>query len=120
MKHITFAIILSLWASSLFAQTTITPSNKLAWDEVAPTLSTAQSYVYKVYLDGAATGTTVTATCTITASVITCTTPASIFAGGNHTITMTATNGVGESAPSAPFSFTMNLGPNTPTNLRGQ
>lgn len=120
MKYLGLALILGLLATPLFAQTQATPSNKFAIDQAAPDLATAQAYVYKIYVDGGATGAVVTMTCSGTASPFLCTTPVGSFTPGAHTVTFTAANAAGESAKSAGLSFIMVIIPAVPQNPRLQ
>jgi hypothetical protein len=119
MKRLLFVLLFVLAAVPAFAQTA-TPANSFAFDQVASTLATAQSYAYKLYADGSATGSVVVVTCTGAASPFVCTTPVGAFAPGAHTIRLTSGNAAGESAQSAPFSFTMVIIPATPANIRLQ
>ena len=52
-------VALLLAARVTSAQTVVTPTSKLQWTEATSDLATAQSYLYKHYDDGAATGTIV-------------------------------------------------------------
>ena len=100
-----------------FAQTA-TPSNRFALDQAAPDLATAQAYTFRMYADGATTGTVVVMTCTGSSSPFVCSTPVNAFTPGAHAITMTAANVAGESTASAALSFVMIIQPAPPTNLR--
>lgn len=113
-----FLLILALAAS---ASAQVVPTDKLAWDQQAPDLASAQAYTYKYYPDGAAAGITLTGvTCTSvgTPTVITCRTAFPAFTPGAHTLTITATNLAGESPKSAAFKFDLTLIPVAPTNIR--
>ena len=109
---------LCLWASMASAQATQT--SRFALDQGAPDLATAQSYTYRVYADGAATGATIAMICTGTASPFVCTALVGAFTPGSHTVTFTAANVAGESPKSAPLTFTMVIIPAVPLNPRIQ
>lgn len=104
----------------LLAAQTATPSSKFVLDQVAPDLVTANSYTFKIYVDGSATGVGFPVTCTGTASPFTCAGSVPAFTPGTHSVTFTASNVAGESAKSAPFSFSMVIVPSAPANIRLQ
>jgi hypothetical protein len=116
MRLRTFALLLcvSLLPSVLFAQAT--SASKYAWDETGPDLATVQSYTYKAYVDGASTGTAITATCTGTVSPFQCTAPIGAFTQGAHSAKFTATSAAGESAQSSAVNFTFVVVPAVPSN----
>jgi hypothetical protein len=110
-----------LLAIPAFASAQVVPSDKIAWDQQAPDLASAQAYTYKYYPDGATTGITFTGvTCTSagTPAVITCRANFPAFTPGAHTLTITATNAAGESPKSATFKFDLVVVPTAPTNIR--
>ncbi len=103
------------------AQSNASPTSKLAWDQAAPDLATAQAYTYKAYPDGTATGAALSpVTCSGASSPFVCTVPFPAFAPGPHTMTVSAGNEAGDSLPSAALSFSMVVIPAVPVNLRIQ
>lgn len=111
-------LLLLLLPVPLAAQTA-GPTSQLVWDQVAPTLATAQSYTYRLRADGGPTPTVLTgATCTGTASPFPCRVPFPAFTPGSHTITLTAGNAAGESSPSPVLSFTFVVIPAPPSQPR--
>lgn len=109
---------LFLLIANSIAAAQATPSSKLVWDVPASLLSEAQSYTYKIYVDGATTGTVLSnVTCTGT-TTFSCQVPFPAFTPGTHNITLTASNAAGESAKSSPFTFTFVVIPGVPTNIR--
>ena len=102
----------------LFAQTS-TPASRIAWDQAAADLATAQALTYRYYPDGAATGTVFSGvTCSGTASPFTCSVAFPAFSPGPHSLTLSAANAAGESAKSAAVSFTFVVIPAVPANPR--
>lgn len=94
------------------------PTSKLAWDQVAPDLVSAQAYTYKYYPDGSTTGTSLASvTCTGAASPFQCEVAFPSFTPGNHNLTLTASNIAGESGKSSPFAFVFVVTPGIPTNI---
>lgn len=119
MKTIIVALVLLLMPSAIFAQSTGVPGQKFAWDQAAPDLATAQALTYKHYDDGSATGVAFAGvTCSGTVSPFQCEVLIPAFTPGTHTTTLTAGNVAGESAKSAPFSFTFVVTPGVPANIR--
>ena len=103
----------------VFAQAPATSANGLGWDQAAPDLATAKSYVYRAYPDAATVGMILgNVTCSGVASPFSCRADFPAFTPGSHTVTITAANVAGESAKSVPFSFTFIVQPSVPTNLR--
>ena len=98
-----------------------TPTSKLGWLQDAPSLTEAQTYTYRYYPDSVTTGTVLTSVvCTGTASPFSCSAQFPTFTNGNHRITITAVNAIGESVGSIPldFSFTDTATrPTAPRNL---
>lgn len=95
-----------------------TSSSQLAWNEVAPDLPTAQSYVYSYFPDNATTGIVLAnVTCTGTASPFSCTVQFPSFTAGMHTLTLSASDTAGVSAQSSPFPFSMVVIPAAPSNI---
>lgn len=114
-----FSGLMLLIASSVAAQTATT-GTPLSWDQAAPDLATAQSYSYAVSVDAQPT-VVLTATCVAPvppATAFNCSAPFPAATPGAHTLTLTASNAAGVSAPSAPLAFTFVVIPATPTNLR--
>ncbi len=123
MKNVVFSLLLTLGmvasVTPLSAQSA-TPTSRLAFDQQAPSLAVAQGYVYKYSPDGNPPATTPPVTCTGTTSPYVCSFDFPAFAPGAHSLTLTAGNEAGDSAPSAPFNFTFVVVPQSPTNLRVQ
>lgn len=117
-------VLLLIFLSSdhhINAQTPVaTPTSKLAWVITAADLNTAQSYVYKYYLDASATGIifSPSPTCSGTAAPFSCQVAFPAVGNGNHTISITASNTAGESLHSDPFAFAFVGIPSKPTGLR--
>lgn len=112
--RLTLTLLLLLLPVPSFAQAIVaTPTYKLAIDVPAcvgcPAMdvATATSYTYKVYLDGATTGTPLTGLVCAGTTTITCTELIPAFTAGAHTITVTATNAFKESGQSKALTFTM-------------
>lgn len=126
IKKIAVGVLAVLaYAGAAQAQTTVTPTNKLVWNEQGPDLPTVQAYVFKVYADGAAAGTVAAAVvCGVRqlpdTTGFTCFLPFPAFTPGSHTLTLTASNAAGESAQSAALAFTMLVTPVVPGGLRIQ
>jgi len=126
MRRLGWILLLVFWflalviVPPLFAQPPATSANRFAFDQPAPDLATATSYTYRLYADGATTGTILVVACTGTASPFPCSVPIGAFTPGPHSVTMSAANVAGESARSAPLLFTMVVIPSAPTNLRVQ
>lgn len=114
MRWLGFVLLLSI---PLSAQTA-TPSSKFVIDQLAPDLQTANSYTYKLYADGATTGTVIVMTCTGLTSPFTCTTPIGPFTPGPHSVTVTASNVAGESGKATAVGFSLVVVPAIPLNLR--
>lgn len=116
-KTLLAAAALFLLSTPLYAQTTA--KDKLAWDQTAPDVATAQAYTYSAYADTATVGTTLSpVTCTGTVSPFLCSVPFPAFTPGPHTLQVTASNVAGESLKSNVFSFTFVVVPTAPANLR--
>ena len=118
MKTLVLTLTFLFISTAAFAQVA-TPNRQLAWDQTnVANAAEAQSFTYKYYPDGAAVGIALTGvTCTGTTTV-TCTVPFPAFTPGQHTLTLTASNVAGESAKSAVFSFSFEVVPTAPSNLR--
>lgn len=94
-------------------------NQRFAWDQSAPTLTDAQSYVYKYYPDASTAGVAFSnVVCSGSASPFTCSVLIPAFTPGNHSITLTASNAAGESAQSSPFAFVFVVTPSVPSNIR--
>lgn len=122
MKKLIFGITFLLVASSAYAQQPInvTPDNRIGWDQQAGTLTEAQNFTYRYYIDSSATGLVTTATCTSTpvANIFLCVAPPPAVSSGNHSLEITAGNIAGESAKSSPLEFAYILTPVSPSNPR--
>lgn len=123
MKLFIASLVLFLsMAGSAFAQSNATSTSKLGWDQagVASTVE-AQGLTYKYYLDGSATGTTITGvTCTGVSPSVSCQATFPVTPAGSHTLTMTASNVAGESLKSTALPFVYVVVPSAPSNLRIQ
>jgi hypothetical protein len=122
MKRLLLAVVFLGLASVASAQVA-DASAKLAWDQPASTLGTANSYTYRYYPDAATTGTSlVGVVCTGATSPFPCTVNFPAFTVGAHTLTVTAGTVSGstviESPKSAVLSFTFVVVPGTPLNPR--
>ena len=120
-KSTRFVLLPLLLLIPVTANAQAVATDKLAWDQPAPDLATAQAYTYKYYPDNAATGVTLTGvTCTSsgTPAIISCRTTFPAFTPGSHTLTITAANVAGESAKSAVFTFTFVVVPGVPNTIR--
>lgn len=94
-----------------------TPASKLAWDQPAPDLSSAQGYTYKYYPDGSTTaGALIGTTCSGTVTPFQCEVQFPTFVQGNHTLKLSATNVAGETL-SDPFAFAFVDKPGKPINI---
>lgn len=114
------ALVYAFGLSINLAAQTASAINKLAVDENAPDVATAQGYTYKYY-DGASAGVPlVGTTCTGTTSPFVCAFTFPAFTPGSHSITITASNQAGESAKSAVITFTFAVIPAVPLNPRVQ
>lgn len=114
-------ILISLVARPSEVNAQAVATDKLAWNQPAPDLASAQAYTYKYYPDSSLTGVVLTGvTCESagTPVVISCRTVFPAFTPGSHTLTITATNAAGESAKSAPFTFTFVVVPGIPNTIR--
>jgi hypothetical protein len=121
MKKLFFVFLFSLTFYAVRVNAQATGTSKLVWDQIAPDLVTANSYIYKYYPDSSLTGTSLNPiVCTGTASPFTCSVSYPAFTPGNHTLTVTASNAAGESLKSIPFPFTFVVIPAAPTNIRIQ
>lgn len=115
-----------LLALALPASAQGTPNTRLAWDQTAPDLATAQGFSYKFYRDGVAVGTPLTG---IICTVAVATSPVGTFPcsvgfpsstpGVQHSIVLTASNTSGESLKSTAYIYTLIMLPAAPLNLRG-
>lgn len=116
-------ILVGAFVAPAGAQAPATASSRLAWDQAAPTLAEANAYTYRYYPDGATAGIAFAAgsvTCSGTASPFVCIVNFPAFTPGNHTLTLTAANVAGESAPSVVLTFQMVVTPAVPANPRIQ
>src|SRR4030095_4421265 len=81
------------------------PTSFFQWTQSAANAATAQAYVYRYYMDGAATSTMATSVTCAGTTTITCEAAVPAMTPGNHTVQISAASTVGESAKSSPFSF---------------
>jgi len=113
-----FLVLTFLFLVPSILQAQATGDSKLLFDQTAVTLVEANSYIYRYYPDAATTGVILTVICTGTVSPFTCSAAFPAFTPGTHTLTLTAANLAGESAKSAPFTFTFVVVPGIPANIR--
>ena len=120
MRTLRLALLfLGLLAVPSLAHAQATSSAKLAWDQAAPDLATANAYTFRQYPDGSATAVVLSpVTCSGMTSPFVCQVPFPAFTPGAHTTAVTAANIAGESLKSTPFPFTFVVIPSVPTNLR--
>jgi hypothetical protein len=100
--------VLLLLGTAVQAQTA-TPGSRFVWTQ-GTDAATAQAYTWKVYTDGAAVGSTLSAvTCVANtpATTATCSVAIPAFTPGPHSITVSATNAAGEGPKSDALAFTM-------------
>lgn len=126
-RAILTVVVLLVCAAPAFAQTPVLGTERLTWDQPAATLAVAQAFEYRVYIDAAATGTVVAASCAGTASPFVCSTPFPAATPGVHNtpgIQVTATSISGtvraESLKSTALPFVLVVAPLAPTNVRVQ
>jgi hypothetical protein len=119
-------------AITLYAQTLNTTVNAhLTFDQAAPSLTLANSFQYRVFLNGSTTGQVEAVTCTGTASPFKCRLTrnngqilgTAAVPGSTHTVTITAAELLSDgtyatSTQSAVCSFRIAVPPATPVNLR--
>lgn len=120
MKKCVLVLIFVLFAAPAFTQQApiATINSKLYWSQAAQDLATSQSYIYKYYPDGSATGNQLNAvTCTGTVSPFTCEVAFPLFNQGNHTLKLSAQNAAGEGDLSSPFAFSFVGKPSAPINI---
>ena len=105
-------LLATLFGIGLYAQTT----PRITWDQPGAGLVEVQSLTYKTYVDAATTGTLLNGvSCVGTASPFQCQAPFTGYPSGNHTLTLTASDSIGESAKSNSVPFGP---PGAPSNLR--
>lgn len=114
-----------LGTSHMHAQTPSVLGDRLGFDQAAATLTEAQGYLYRAYLDGAITGVTLTATCSGASSPFACVAPLPSLTTGTHTSQLTASvvlpppdGRTIESVKSAVFTFRLFAAPESPTGQR--
>ncbi len=125
MRRLCVLPVLVLLAIPVQAQTPVGAGARYTWDQGAASLAEAQSYVYKIYKDGAS-GVIVTGvTCTAPAppsplGTFPCSAPfLTEVPGIVHSVTLTATSaGALESLPSIAYSYIYSVQTATPRNLR--
>lgn len=117
-----FTLLILLFTVSISEGQVAGPSSKVWWEIDATTLTEAQSFTYKYYIDNpsTATGTFANVPCVATASptVFTCNGSMPPLSNGTHVIQITATNSGGESPRSTGLTFTYQGIPNAPRGLR--
>jgi len=119
MKKLVLLILLLVLPTSVYSQATGT--SKLVFDQSAPTLTEANSYIYRYYPDTAVSGIPLTTVCTGTTSPFICSAAFPAFTPGSHTLSLTAASSASptsESGKSVLLSFTFILIPSIPTNPR--
>lgn len=111
-------------ASPVWAQSTVTGTSKLVWDQPGvASAAEAQAFAYKFYPNGTAIATPIAGavTCTgVPPAVVTCQVVFPTFKAGPATLTLSATNASGESLQSTPLAFVYVVVPAAPSNLRVQ
>lgn len=114
MHTLLLAVVLQLPA-----QPTAAPASSFAWDQGALDLATAQAQTYRHYDDGSGVGAVFpTVVCSGAASPFQCQAPIPAYTPGAHTVTVTAGNEAGESAPSNVVAFKFVVTPPAPANVR--
>lgn len=117
---ITLALLLSI-ASIANAQGQVGSLSRMSWEQGAPTIQDAQSYLYMYYADGNATGLFISGVSCVQANVemtFTCSAPFPAFSPGTHTITLTARTEGMESDKSNVLTFRFIIVPVAPRLLR--
>lgn len=114
---------LVLWMPASSEAQTATPASRLAWDQVAPSLAEASSYLYEATYDGGALVVLTGVVCTGAASPFTCSVGfAPTFPSGAHMVQVRTVDIEGATRLESPLSVVFNfmfLGlPSAPTNLR--
>lgn len=113
------AVVAAVASTASAQYPNVGPNDSFAWDIAAPDLATARGYVYKYYLDGATQGSLfANVTCSGTTAPFTCQAKSPTFSNGSHTLTITASSSLGESAQSVPFGFVFGYPPSVPSNIR--
>ena len=112
-------------SATVSAQTSIVPGSqqKIAWDQAAPDLATAQGYSYTVSDSGVALAVeSPVCTNSPTAGVFICKTPVPALTPGAHSLVVKTSTMIDgtliESPPSVPLAVVMVAVPATPQNLR--
>lgn len=118
MRGLIVGVFLLGLATSATAQTTVTATSTLQWDQPNATVTQAQGLTYRLYVDGSATGLVLTSVTCSGTTTITCGGRFPSLTAGAHTGQLTAGNTAGESAKSTALSFTFVVLPSVPTNLR--
>lgn len=125
MRYTRVVILLGLllWMPESSEAQTATPSSRLAWDQVAPSLAEASSYVYEATFDGGAIVVLPDVTCAGAASPFVCSVGFAVtFPSGAHMVQVRTVDFEGatrlESPLSAVFNFIFLGLPSAPTNLR--
>src|SRR4051812_39179869 len=99
LRLLVVAIVL-LAAARVEAQTVVGPMSEYAWSIAAATPAAAQAFTYRVYDDGATTARLVPAAGLVcvagTGGLQDCSAPLLAYTAGNHSVTLTAKNVVGE------------------------
>lgn len=100
-------------------------NRKLAWDQDAPTLPDANSYVYRIYADAQTAPSILVGVLCVNPGTVgapfVCQVKFPAFVPGNHVVTVTAGAGLdptAESLPSTPFAFQFVVVPTSPKNVR--
>ena len=97
-----------LLASSVSAQTSV-----VSWTQPNATVTEAHAYIYRLSVDSGPPA-IVTAVCALVAAATECRTPRPPLGSGPHTLTLTAENGFGVSAPAT----VSGQPPSTPITIR--
>jgi len=119
MSKLLLVLIFILLPHVVMAQATGT--SKLLFDQSAPTLAEANSYIYRYYPDTAVLGIPLTTVCIGTTSPFICSAAFPAFTPSSHTLSLTAASSASptnESGKSVLLSFTFILIPSIPVNPR--
>lgn len=105
-----------------FAQTPALPTDRLGWDQAAPSLATAQAYEYGIYVDGLARAVVTGVTCAGAASPFPCVGNLPAMTPGTHSLELTAAEAgfvaATESLHSTPLPIRLVVAPAVPINTR--
>lgn len=98
-RRYSVGLLVAVLVATLSAQSVVRDGSTVLWSQDAPSLTEAQGYTYRAYIDSAAT--MLSATCSGAASPYACSALLPSSSVGGHTLTVSAANAGGESSPSA-------------------